>query len=448
MFCSNCGTEIKDGTKFCPNCGMNIKLNDKILNDSDKNIEASKGTELKLEHDKTKGNKIKWIFIPIVLGLIVVFLFLSKKEEAEVAISNVYMQETGWGNADISLSVINSSDVAIKSVTIGALAWDVDGLPLSIPTDPLFATYFAEERFQAVNIMPTSEGEINFQTWADISEIHYFMPVILAYTDYDGHEWESSDYKKYMKMSGEMLNDYDNPEILIMEFNDNNDEKEYIFEDSNERYLEREELLGLSEEEVLFAYYEIPARLGAEFNEDFLKGYFADKSWYEPSISFDDFHRDMFNEYEVANLTTISDYINEIWPESEDSVNETESNFGTSKEMTGMYEIKFGPDGGAELEILYESDSDVYRVVFSGSYGMNAGFTEGYLVAYTDGTDGIWDYYEDGAMEMGNYNPSMRLYYDGSGYMTVEVLDESTFGGVGFPGFSGDYTQIKEYGMP
>ncbi|MCD8000707.1 MAG: zinc ribbon domain-containing protein [Clostridiales bacterium] len=124
---------------------------------------------------------------------------------------------------------------------------------------------------------------------------------------------------------------------------------------------------------------------------------------------------------------------------------ETGVSENVEKALSGRYEVYFGGDGGAVLEITYLSDEDIYAVNFSGSMLDYAGEAMGFLVAYSDGSDGIWEFYEDSAYEAGNYTPSMSLKYDGTDSIEVTSLDGQTFGGMNFPGFEGSYTRIEEY---
>jgi hypothetical protein len=133
---------------------------------------------------------------------------------------------------------------------------------------------------------------------------------------------------------------------------------------------------------------------------------------------------------------------------NEDTGNKSVDNQPQEKSITGVYTLELGNEGGAELEITYSSGDDSFLVYFSGSYGDQAGETKGYLVAHTDGTDGIWEYYEYSAYEAGNYIPSMQLEYDAADTITVTSLDGQSFGGMDFPGFGGTYVRTAEYSMP
>ncbi|MFR3730720.1 zinc-ribbon domain-containing protein [Lacrimispora sp.] len=133
---------------------------------------------------------------------------------------------------------------------------------------------------------------------------------------------------------------------------------------------------------------------------------------------------------------------------NEDTGNESANNQPQEKSITGVYALELGNEGGAELEITYSSGDDSFLVYFSGNYEDQAGETKGYLVAHTDGTDGIWEYYEYSAYEAGNYVPSMQLEYDAADTITVTSLDGQSFGGMDFPGFDGTYLRTAEYSMP
>lgn len=132
----------------------------------------------------------------------------------------------------------------------------------------------------------------------------------------------------------------------------------------------------------------------------------------------------------------------------EDTGDESVDNQPQEKSITGVYTLELGNEGGAELEITYSSGDDSFLVYFSGNYGDQSGETKGYLVAHTDGTDGIWEYYEYSAYEAGNYVPSMQLEYDAADTITVTSLDGQIFGGMDFSGFDGTYVRMEEYSMP
>ena len=84
---------------------------------------------------------------------------------------------------------------------------------------------------------------------------------------------------------------------------------EFIFPDSDSRYIAESELYGLSDWELRIARNEIYARHGRKFASSDLNEYFNSKSWYHGTISGDDFDEDkVFNDYETKNRDTITIY--------------------------------------------------------------------------------------------------------------------------------------------
>ena len=87
------------------------------------------------------------------------------------------------------------------------------------------------------------------------------------------------------------------------------EDEDYIFPDSDRRYLTDAEVMALSDWEKKIARNEIYARHGRKFKSDELQMYFNSKSWYVPSIeptAFND--ENMLNEVERYNTKLISKY--------------------------------------------------------------------------------------------------------------------------------------------
>lgn len=81
----------------------------------------------------------------------------------------------------------------------------------------------------------------------------------------------------------------------------------YLLPDSSSRKLTRADLQGLSKEELRLARNEIFARHGMIFGVADLDAYFATKSWYNPTVAYDEYYDKVeMNSYEEANLVLIS----------------------------------------------------------------------------------------------------------------------------------------------
>lgn len=84
--------------------------------------------------------------------------------------------------------------------------------------------------------------------------------------------------------------------------------RSYLFPDSHTRFLSAQDLKDCSATELLLARGEILARKGVVFTDADLQMYFCTKSWYQPQISEEEIHVDMFNDREKSNLTLIGIY--------------------------------------------------------------------------------------------------------------------------------------------
>lgn len=85
-------------------------------------------------------------------------------------------------------------------------------------------------------------------------------------------------------------------------------EGDFVFPDSNQRYLTEDDLRYLSAEELRIARNEIYARLGRTFDTETLQAYFNAKPWYNGRIAPGDFKDEMLNEYERSNTRFIKAY--------------------------------------------------------------------------------------------------------------------------------------------
>ena len=86
---------------------------------------------------------------------------------------------------------------------------------------------------------------------------------------------------------------------------------DYIFPESNSRYLTDDEVSRYSSDQLELAKNEIYARRGRQFVTDYIADYFNGKSWYQGTIdpdTFDAQQDSIFNEYEMANIQKIQEW--------------------------------------------------------------------------------------------------------------------------------------------
>lgn len=101
----------------------------------------------------------------------------------------------------------------------------------------------------------------------------------------------------------------DEAQDQVQEDEDTQVEKDstYILPDSNSRKLTKADLQGLSKEKLRLARNEIFARHGMIFGKPDLDAYFGEKSWYKPTVAYDDFYDKVeMSAIEEANIALIN----------------------------------------------------------------------------------------------------------------------------------------------
>lgn len=183
---------------------------------------------------------------------------------------------------------------------------------------------------------------------------------------------------------------------------------EYVFPDSDRRYLTKEELSTLSYEKVACAYMEIPARYGVIFESlvdgEIWQEYFMAKSWYIPIMLPEDFSDDMLNKYELANMNLLSEYLDTL------SYGEV-----TDTELTNWIG-SYVSDEGQMITITSADENGVFMTY--GGYSEEGWHTQTYTLPYSNDskTQVTYEYsYNGQVMQETVYT----LYDDG---IMIEVL--------------------------
>ena len=83
---------------------------------------------------------------------------------------------------------------------------------------------------------------------------------------------------------------------------------EFLVPDADICYLTYEEIQDMPLQVVCYAKNEIYARRGRIFDSQELNDYFYSKPWYYGRILPEDFSSDVFNKYELANITLLDGY--------------------------------------------------------------------------------------------------------------------------------------------
>lgn len=101
-------------------------------------------------------------------------------------------------------------------------------------------------------------------------------------------------------------------EEYVEEYVEEVEPSEYILEDSASRLISKEELIGLSKEELSYARNEIYARHGRRFKDEGLQSYFDAQPWYEGLFAPEEFDQEWLSEIEKENAALILSYEEEM----------------------------------------------------------------------------------------------------------------------------------------
>ena len=179
------------------------------------------------------------------------------------------------------------------------------------------------------------------------------------------------------------------------------EEEEYIFPDSDKRYLTEDEVRSIPEDKLIYARNEIFARHGRQFDMPELAEYFSGKSWYNGTVPSAAFSNSVFNDFELKNI--------ELIKRIEDGAVGTVQFIG----RTGTY-ISTNPwDYTGRIEIV----------------SVNAGsitFTLGALEYMPDVISGEAQIIDSNTAQMSNYGFTITFRWTDSGNMTVTHSGEIT----------------------
>lgn len=252
--------------------------------------------------------------VAITLGFFVVkeIKLLNDKKTTDSVLKNILNYVTGLehGIADNMNSCVEPLYIAARQGnTAGAVLNKnksvIDNIRKNIETASNFANKTEQERTGINNVilivgvivallLPLTYTEI-IPNWVESMEIQRQQTSSMNNTGSTNNSNSSSiDIDNYDSESKD-LDEYE------ISFDENRD---YIYP-SDREYITREQLDGLTKDEIALLRNEIYARHGYEFQLQQYKDYFNKKSWYRPSSYFDE---SMFNSIEKANKDLIVEY--------------------------------------------------------------------------------------------------------------------------------------------
>ncbi len=352
MYCRKCGNKLQDEWKVCPNCGEPV-------NDVEQNVEdfasETEGPELP---QKIKFYR-KWPFwiIILVTCAIVAFLLLNMMGQNKDISNDEEVQEKTEKTEEKEVEPVTDFSDQDFSTLLGKTEADLENSGLIENEDT--GKYSALEGNLLVKI---KDGQVNeIVITGDEKTAPVFDTVALGTTgdeakaklaagypeaqDFtDGFKLLNLDTKgsvectltddKLTKIRYIQLSDEE-----IEAFNTAKEEKlraEYIFPDSDKKYLSEDEIRTKTVDEMLIGRNEIFARHGYIFTDENLKNHFESTSWYKGTIPAEQFNSDQeFNDFEKKNVELIKQVEDEINGVSDSEVAETDE--GEFIGMSGAY---------------------------------------------------------------------------------------------------------------
>ncbi|MEI3290074.1 MAG: YARHG domain-containing protein [Faecalibacillus faecis] len=354
--CSCCGNEIGKDDLFCGSCGYNLSkkenhLESRVNNKSQHNNKIQPNDILRslTNLDKKKKRIISIIFIAIIaIGIVCKLMY--KETDSLDNYDNLYYEESEYKK----FFKDNYNGVTAQDLDVDQSVKDIKKDCKKIKNDISNKRYHLDNSHENLEIYVSKDGDIkeikvnkDKKSQECDREYYYddYIGLIYARAYNDEHEYEmyytyddiliryikdgdSYDYKKisenkwsYFTLEEgkdlyEMYHDDYDEDSDDYSYNDEDDysSTDYILLNSDERYIDKSELSSLGQWQLRLARNEIYARYGYSFEDEELRRYFLNKSWYEEdsSINKDTWSDDCLNEYEKANRDLIVSYEEEM----------------------------------------------------------------------------------------------------------------------------------------
>lgn len=315
MFCKKCGKELQDNWNSCPYCGEAV------------NIDDQKQQSFYFEKKSGSREKILIIISVIVLlvmaGIIAIMVgksvLKSKSVRQPVKVSRSVPKD--FSSQDFE-SIIKAAPSELEKLGLVK----EDGKDEYTGLDGAVRVVYKDDKIQNILIEGEEKTAPLFhgvKLGMSMKEVE--TSLLEAYPEKE----ENESALKFIDMTGKKYVEcsFENDRLKKIYYSVLSEEEaasyqkkkeeklraEYIFPDSDKKYLSEDEVRAKSVEEMKIGRNEIFARHGYIFNDENLGSHFNSTSWYKGTVTGDEFDAEgTFNEFEKKNVELIKRIEDEI----------------------------------------------------------------------------------------------------------------------------------------
>ena len=331
MYCKKCGIKLGEGAKFCKACGTRAEM---PVTPGREPVKEVPSQQTKSKKKKKAG--IVFLFLMALLacaagaGFYTYQSFFAEEEPerrtesgkidpVSPAAQEPTFQPVSPKTTETPLPIVSQEPLGmVTNITINSeiqdkigfeVSWDsverADGYEVIAYVKPSETSQ--ESEWQNVYSQRVAENSCMIVTEA--TQLYGIRVCVKAFV-YDGNECiygmegQSSMSNTFTaENGGNLVEPMESPDPDIMVQTNTN---EYIFPDSDKRYLRKKDFKGMSFKEINLAKNELYARHGYAFKKGGVaRKYFDSKPWYHPTVSSKEFATKgdgyYFNKYEIAN---------------------------------------------------------------------------------------------------------------------------------------------------
>lgn len=326
MFCKYCGKEVQEDWVKCPYCGKEIKEEFIQGNYASEEyavpVAGMNGKNGNTQKKKKPIYKRVWFWILIVIVGFIGFVGFaaldgSDPEETEKTETKETEEESTFAEMDFE-ALIGKSEKDLEEI---GLKTDDNLRYLALNGD--IEVSCTDGTIDLIKITGNADTTPAFHgVRLGMSETVIKEKLSDKYTE----EREEINGKEYMNLdSGDAVNcQIEDGKVVTIMYTKLSEEElselyrsltadEYIFPDSDVRYLSEDEVKSVEADKLMIGRNEIFARHGYIFQDANLQQHFESTSWYEGTIPGDQFNmEEVFNDFEKKNVELIKSAENEI----------------------------------------------------------------------------------------------------------------------------------------